>query len=57
MPAFLEKRLKAEYGQNSDIPFKVANSLQLMRGARETAKGRALDRKHTRDVAAGKAKK
>ena len=46
MPAFLEKKLKKEYGAKSDIPYKVMNSLGVMRGNRETAKGRREEEKH-----------
>ena len=46
MPAFLEKKLKAEYGQNSKVPYKVMNKLGVIRGNKETAKGRAWDKKH-----------
>jgi hypothetical protein len=46
MPAFLEAKLKAEYGANSKIPYKVMNAQGYMRGNQETAKGRALQRKH-----------
>lgn len=49
MPAFLEKKLKDEYGANSDIPYKVMNSIGAMRGSKETAKGRAMEAKHERD--------
>ncbi len=46
MPAFLEARLKSEYGQNSKIPYAVMNSKGFMHGNKETAKGRAAERKH-----------
>lgn len=46
MPEFLEKKLKAEYGAKSKIPFMVMNKLGAMRGNKETAKGRAMERKH-----------
>lgn len=53
MPRFLEDKLKAEYGENSKIPYKVMNAKGYMRGSQETAKGAALDAKHERDMAAG----
>ena len=31
MPKFLEDKLKAEYGANSMIPYKVMNSIGAMR--------------------------
>lgn len=54
MPAFLEKKLKEEYaGEDPSIPFKIMNANGLMRGSKETAKGRALDRKHASDKKGG----
>ena len=49
MPAFLEKKLKAEYGANSAIPYKVMNAMGAMRGNKETAKGKAMEKKHALD--------
>ena len=49
MPEFLERKLKSEYGEKSDIPYKVMNSRGLMHGSKETAKGRALQKKHNKD--------
>ena len=46
MPKFLEKKLKKEYGAKSAAPFKIMNSLGLMKGSKETAKGKAADLKH-----------
>ena len=46
MPKFLENRLKKEYGAKSDIPYKIMNSLGVMRGSKETAKGRREEKKH-----------
>lgn len=46
MPEFLEKKLKAEYGANSSIPYRIMNKLGAMRGNKITAKGRAMERKH-----------
>lgn len=45
MPHKLEQKLKKEYGKNSDVPYKVMNKLGYMKGSKETAKGRALDKK------------
>lgn len=50
MPAFLEQKLKAEYGSNSKIPYKVMNAVGAMRGNKETARGRAMQRKHDRKM-------
>jgi hypothetical protein len=46
MPKFLEKKLKARYGAKSDIPYKIMNRLGYMRGSKETAAGRAAEKKH-----------
>jgi hypothetical protein len=46
MPKFLEDKLKAEYGAKSSIPYKIMNKLGAMRGNKETAKGRAMAKKH-----------
>jgi hypothetical protein len=52
MPKFLEAKLKREYGANSSIPYAVMNRLGAMRGNVETAKGRAMQAKHERDMRA-----
>jgi hypothetical protein len=46
MPAFLEKKLKAEYGSNSKIPYMIMNKIGAMHGNKETAKGMSMERKH-----------
>ena len=46
MPKFLENKLKAEYGANSKVPFKVMNAIGAMHGNKETAKGAMMERKH-----------
>jgi len=46
MPAFLERKLKSRYGAKSAIPYKILNSLGYMRGSKETAAGRRVQRKH-----------
>lgn len=48
MPRFLESKLKKEY-PNSDVPYKIMNKLGAMHGSKETAKGRAMQRKHDAD--------
>lgn len=50
MPKFLEKKLKAEYGQNSKIPYKVMNKIGAMHGNKETAKGAEMEAKHKADM-------
>ena len=46
MPKFLENKLKKEYGSNSSIPYKIMNKLGVMHGNKETAKGKAMEKKH-----------
>lgn len=46
MPAFIEKELKAKYGGDSAVPYKIMNKLGVMKGSKETAKGRSWDKKH-----------
>lgn len=46
MPAFLEKKLKSEYGAKSSIPYKIMNAKGFMRGNKVTAKGISAERKH-----------
>lgn len=55
MPKFLEAKLKAEYPGNPHAVYGTLNALGAMHGNQETAKGRAMQAKHTRDVKAGKA--
>lgn len=54
MPEFLEKRLKAEYGADSKIPYKVMNKIGAMRGSKPTAKGEAMQKKHDAKMKRGK---
>lgn len=46
MPKFLENKLKKKYGSDSKIPYKIMNSIGAMKGNKETAKGRAMTKKH-----------
>jgi hypothetical protein len=46
MPAFLEKKLRAEYGNNPHAIYGTLNAIGAMRGSKETAKGRAMQKKH-----------
>ncbi len=50
MPAFLEKKLKSEYGTHSAVPYKVMNSIGAMRGNKETPKGRMMAKKHAAKI-------
>ena len=56
MPKFLEEKLEKEYhGDKHDI-YGTMNKLGAMKGNKETAKGRRMEKKHQRDVRMGKAK-
>jgi hypothetical protein len=46
MPKFLEEKLKKKYGEKSPVPYMIMNKLGYMKGSKETAKGRAAERKH-----------
>lgn len=46
MPAFLEKKLKKEYGDNKHAIFGTMNKIGAMHGNKETKKGRAMEKKH-----------
>lgn len=46
MPKFLEKKLRAEYGNNPHAIYGTMNKIGAMRGNKETAKGRAMEAKH-----------
>jgi hypothetical protein len=50
VPKFLEDKLKKEYGADSKIPYKVMNKIGAMHGNKETAKGRAMEAKHAKDM-------
>jgi hypothetical protein len=46
MPQFLENKLKAEYPGNAHAVYGTLNAIGAMRGNKETAKGKAMQRKH-----------
>ena len=46
MPKFLERKLKKQYGEDSDVPYKIMNKMGFMRGSKTTTKGKAAERKH-----------
>jgi hypothetical protein len=50
MPKFLEKKLKKQYGAKSDVPYKIMNKMGLMKGSKETKKGREAEKKHSAKV-------
>lgn len=49
-PKFLETKLKKEYGAKSKVPYKVMNSIGAMKGNKETAKGKNMQKKHMSKV-------
>jgi hypothetical protein len=46
VPKFLEDKLKAEYGNNPSAVYGTMNKIGAMHGNKETAKGRAMEKKH-----------
>lgn len=46
MPKFLEDRLKREYPGNPSAVYGTLNKLGMMHGNKETAKGKAAQKKH-----------
>lgn len=46
MPKFLEAKLKREYPGNDRAVYGTLNVLGYMRGNKETAKGKAAQKKH-----------
>jgi hypothetical protein len=50
MPKFLEAKLKSEYPNNPGAVYGTMNKLGVMRGNKETAKGRAMQKKHNKKV-------
>lgn len=45
-PKFLEKKLEKEYGDNKHAIFGTMNKIGAMKGNKETAKGREMEKKH-----------
>ena len=54
MPKFLEDKLKKEYGPGSKVPYKIMNKIGAIRGSKVTAKGKAMEKKHAKDMAKAK---
>jgi hypothetical protein len=52
MPKFLEDKLKAEYGNNPSAIYGTMNKLGAMKGNKETAKGKAMQKKHDKKKSA-----
>lgn len=53
MPKFLENKLKREYPGNDRAVYGTLNAIGAMKGNKETAKGKAMAKKH---AAKGKAR-
>ena len=51
MPKFLEDKLKREYPDNPSAVYGTLNAIGAMKGNKETAKGKAMQEKHERDMA------
>lgn len=54
VPKFLEDKLKKEYPNNPHAVYGTMNKIGAMRGNKITPKGRAMEKKHERDVKKGK---
>lgn len=50
MPKFLEDKLKREYPNNPRAVYGTLNRIGAVKGSKITAKGRAMERKHMRDM-------
>lgn len=50
MPAFLESKLKKEYGSKSKVPYMVMNKIGAMKGNKETVKGKGIEQMHKSKV-------
>lgn len=50
MPKFLERKLEKEYGKKNPIVYATMNKLGYMHGNKETASGRAVQKKHQMDA-------
>lgn len=44
MPKALENKLKQEYGASSKVPYKIMNKMSVMKGNKETTKGKAMEK-------------
>lgn len=57
MPKFLEARLKKEYPDNPGEVYGTMNKIGAMKGNKETALGRSMQKKHDAKVSLGAKKK
>jgi hypothetical protein len=51
MPEFLEKKLRAEYGNNPHAIYGTMNAIGAMHGNKETEKGKEMEKKHAMKIA------
>jgi hypothetical protein len=49
VPKFLEDKLKQQYPNNPGAVYGTMNAIGAMHGNQETAKGRAMEKKHKAD--------
>jgi hypothetical protein len=49
-PAFLEAKLRKEYGDNPSAIYGTMNKIGAMRGNKETKKGKRMQAKHDRKM-------
>lgn len=56
MPKFLEQKLKKEYPNNPGAVYGTLNRIGAMKGNKETAKGKAMQKKHQEDALKSKLK-
>jgi hypothetical protein len=54
VPNFLIAKLKKEYPHDEGAPYAILNSKGYMKGSKETAKGRSIDKKHAIKIAMDK---
>ncbi len=47
MPRFLEKKLEKEYGGDKHAIYGTLNKIGAMRGNKETAKGKRMEKRHS----------
>ena len=52
MPAFLEKKLEKEYGDNKHAIYGTMNKIGAMKGNKETKKGKRMESAHEKALSA-----
>ncbi len=56
LPEFLERKLDKEYPNEPTAKYKIMNKLGYMKGNKETKKGKKVEAKHEKQLAAIKKK-